>query len=266
MKESERPFVFSSTDGIAGSKPGDFTIQHIPNLILDKNKDHNIALDKCNGHYSWYSINSTYNNNKISYSHDNGKINTLIIFPDGVYDHNDINNHIDSSIRANGHTIDSKTPGIKLTFSTSRFRVYVLLSTRYSVDLRGVDRNFNDIIGFTKINATTSQFGQALPNITNSVDNIKIKTSLINDSLDGGVSTDILYSFDTSDVSRAYPFKVEPRRRFYNKSNTNITSCVRIYMTDSINRPIDFNEVPDSLTVVIKSVDKEWIRQKNIIE
>ena len=241
MKELERPFVFSSTDGIAGLKPGDFTKKHIPNIILDKNKEHDIALDKFNGHYSWYNIKSTYNNNKISYAHDNGKTN----------------NHIKSSLKANGHTVDKKTPGIKLIFSTSRFRVYVLLSTGYSFDLRGTDRNFNDIIGFTKINITTSQFGQVLPNITNSVDNIKIKTSLIDDSLDGGVSTDVLYSFDTSDISRAYPFKVEPRRRLYDKLNTNIISQVRIYMTDSINRPIDFNEVPDGLTVVIKSVDKE---------
>ena len=257
MKELERPLVFRSTDGVAGSKPGDFTIKHIPNLIVDINKDHYIALDKFNGHYSWYNINSTYNNNKISYSHNNGKINTVITFPDGVYDYNDINNHIDSSIRANGNTVDGKTPGIKLTFSTSRFRAYVLPSTGYSVYLRGVDRNFNNIIGFIKINITTSQFGQALPNITNSVDNIKIKKSLINDSLDGGVSTDVLYSFDTSDISLEYPFKVEPRRRLYNKSNTNAISQLRIYMTDSINRPIDFNEVPVSLTVVIKSVDEE---------
>ena len=132
----------------------------------------------------------------------------------------------------------------------------MLLSTGYSVDLRGTDRNFNDIIGFTKINITASQFGQRLPNITNSVDNIKIKTSLTNDYLDGGVSTDVLYSFDTSDISRAFPFKIELRRRLYNKLNTNIISQVRIYMTDAINRPIDFNEVPVSLTVVIKSVDK----------
>ena len=213
MKELERPFVFSSTDGIAGSKPGDFTIKHIPNHILDKNKEHYIALDKFNGHYSWYNINSTYNNNKISYSHDAGKTNTVITFPDGIYDYDDLNNHIDSSTRANGHTVHGKTPGIKLTFSTSRFRAYVLLSTGYSVDLRGVDRNFNDIIGFTKINITTSQLGKALPNITNSVDNIKIKTSLTNDSLDGGVSTDVLYAFDTSDISRVYPFKVEQRGR-----------------------------------------------------
>ena len=257
MKELERPFVFSSTDGIVGSKPGDFTMKQIPNLVLDKNKEHCIALDKFNGHYSWYNINSTYNNNQISYSHENGKTNTVINFPEGVYDYNDIHNHIDSSIRANGHTVDSKTPGIKLIFSTSRFRAYVLLSTGYSVDLGGVDRNFNDIIGFTKINITTSQFGQALPNITNFVDNIKIKTSLIDDSLDGGVPTDVLYSFDTLDIIRAYPFKVEPRRRLYNKLNTNIISQVRIYMTDAINRPIDFNEVPVSLTVVIKLVDKE---------
>ena len=54
----------------------------------------------------------------------------------------------------------------------------MLLSTGYSVDLRGVDRNFNDLIGFTKINITTSQFGQVLPNIKNSVKNIKIKTFL----------------------------------------------------------------------------------------
>ena len=257
MKELERPFVFSSTDGIAGSKPGDFSINHIPNLILDKNKDHYIALDKFNGHYSWYNINSTYNHNKIRNSHDNGKANTIITFPDGVYDYNDINNHIDSVIRANGHTVHEKTSGIKLTFSTSRLRVYVLLSKGYSVDLRGGDRNFNDIIGFSKINVTTSQFGQVLPNITNSADNIKIKTSLINDSLDGGVSTDVLYSLDMSDISRAYPFKVEPRRRLYDRLNANIISQLRIYMTDSLNRPIDFNEVPVSLTVLIEAVDKE---------
>ena len=204
MKELERPIVFRSTDGIAGSKLGDFTIKHITDLILDKNKEHYIALDKFNGHYSWYNINSTYNNDKISYSHDAGKANTVITFPGGVYDYNDINNNIKSSLKANSHTVDKKTPGIELIFSTSRFRVYVLMSTGYSVDLRGTDRNFNDLIGFKKINITTSQFGQALPNITNYVDNVKFKTSLINDdSLDGGVSTDVLYSFDTSDISRA---------------------------------------------------------------
>ena len=133
----------------------------------------------------------------------------------------------------------------------------MLLSTGYSVDLRGVDRNFNDIIGFTKINITTSQIRQALPNITNSVENIKMKTSLTNGSLDGAVSTDVLYSFYTSDISHAFPFKIEPRRRLYNKSNTNIISQVKIDIADSINRPIDFNEVPVSLTVVIKSVDKK---------
>ena len=174
MKELERPFVFSSTDGIVGSKPSDFAIKHIPNLILDKNKDNYIALDKLNGHYSWYNINSTYNNNRFAYSHDNGKTNTVITFPDGVYDYNDIHNHIKSSLKANGHTVDKKTPGIKLIFSTSRFRVYVLLSTGYSVDLRCVDIIFSDVIGFTKINITTSYFGQALPNITNSVDKIKL--------------------------------------------------------------------------------------------
>ena len=41
MKEIERPLFFSSTDGIAGSKPGDFTIKFqilfwmkIKNIIL----------------------------------------------------------------------------------------------------------------------------------------------------------------------------------------------------------------------------------------
>ena len=223
---------------------------------MDKNKDHYIALDIFNVHSSLHDINSTYNNNKISHSHYNGITNTVITFPDRVYDYNDINNHVDSSIRANGQTVDGKSPGAKITFSTFRIRVYVLLSTGYSVDLRGVDRNFNDIIGFTKFDIT-SQFGQALPNITNSVDDVKIKTSLIDDSLDGGVSTNVLYSFDTSDISRACPFKVEPRRRLYNNLNKDILSQLRICMTDSINRPIDFNEVPVSLTVVIKSVDKE---------
>ena len=157
--EIERPLVFSSTDGITGSKPGDFTIKHIPNLILDKNKEHYVALDKFNGHYSWYNISTSYNNNKINYSHDSGVTNTEITFPDWVYDYVDLNNHIKSVMTANGHTVDSKTAGINLSFSNSRFRVYILLSTGYSVDFTGANRSFNDLIGFTKINVTTSQFG-----------------------------------------------------------------------------------------------------------
>ena len=46
----------------------------------------------------WYNINSTYNNNKISCSHDAGKTNTVITFSDGIYDYDDLDNHNDSSI------------------------------------------------------------------------------------------------------------------------------------------------------------------------
>ena len=77
---------------------------------MDKNKEHYIALDKFNGHYSWYNINSTNNNNKISYSHDAGKTNTVITFPDGIY------NYIKSSLMANGHTVDGKNSWYQINF------------------------------------------------------------------------------------------------------------------------------------------------------
>ena len=51
-------------------------------------------------------------------------------------------------------------------------------------------------------------------------------------------------------------------RRLYNELNTNIISQVRIYMIDSINRPIDFNEVPVSLKVVINQWTKNESSEK----
>ena len=48
------------------NKPGDFVVRFTPELFLDANRKHFIALDHISMTASWYNIRPEYNNNKLS--------------------------------------------------------------------------------------------------------------------------------------------------------------------------------------------------------
>ena len=62
--------------------------------------------------FSWHNINSTYCNNHIKYSNDNGSTWETILVVDGMYSYDDINDYIQAAVLQNG---DEKE-GISLTF------------------------------------------------------------------------------------------------------------------------------------------------------
>lgn len=77
-------------------------------------------------------------------------------------------------------------------------------------------------------------------------------TKVISDSVVSGVCSDILYRFSVDNLPLSFPFHIEPKRALYYKTNSNITKDMRMYLTDALNRPLDLNNIPVSLILILK--------------
>ncbi|CAH3144903.1 unnamed protein product [Porites lobata] len=174
----------------------------------------------------------------------------------GMYSYSDINDYIHQYMdQKSHHTKDSggkKTYSINLTFVLSTYRVLLSLNGNYQLDLRGT--KFGDLIGFEKKLITKTEYGTKLPNITNSIDVLNINTSAITDSIVNGINTNTIAVIPTDNLTRSYPFTFEPKRPLYcSLSSFNIAE-MRIYVTDSLGRPVNFNGIDWFMTLILHSM------------
>ena len=224
-------------------------------MKLNPEYKHYLALDRLSMTYSWYNIRSGYGNNKIKCSHD-GTTWQTITFTDGMYSYSDINDYIHQYMdQKSHHTTDpkgSKVYSINLTFILSTYRVLVSLSGSYQLDLRGTD--FGDLIGFEKKIVTKAEYGTRLPNITNSVDSLNINTKAIKDSVVNGVNTNTIAVIPTDNLTRSCPFTFERRRELHCPVSSNTISEMRVYITDSLGKPVDLNGIDWFMTLLLDSV------------
>ena len=200
-----RVLFFKSNDPqkqYSSNKPGDFTTKIIPALNLEDNSQYFIALDHISMAASWYNMRPEYENTKLRISKDKGANFSEIIFPAGVFDYEDLNEFIHQKI---GKLGDSDDYGINILFDFSTYKVFIKLDENYQIDFAG-SGNFNDLLGFDKKLLTGSAFGQRLPNITNSIDNIYLRCSLLSNSILAGKRSDVLFTFPTNTKVRALPF------------------------------------------------------------
>ena len=76
-----RALVFKSVDARKQNpqnKPGKFTVKFIPELFLENNKQHFLALDHLSMTASWHNIRPEYENNKLVISKDGENWETII--------------------------------------------------------------------------------------------------------------------------------------------------------------------------------------------
>ena len=241
--------IFNSVDAVKKSKSHDFTISFTPEINLPPNKEYFLALDQLNMSYSWYNISNEYDNKQIKYSHDSGTTWSAVTFPSGNFSYQDMNYFLQEVIKRNNHKVSDTEVGLSLVFVPSVFKVLITLSQGYELDLR--EGLFNELIGFNKEIVKTSTYSQKLPNITNSVDQIMLRCSLLSDSIVSGIHSDVLYQFSVDNLPLSYPFHVEPRRALYMKINSSNIKQIRIYITDIYDRPIDLNEIPVNMTFLL---------------
>ena len=109
-------------------------------------------------------------------------------------------------------------------------------------------------MGFENKVLKTSAYGKNSPNISNSVDNLYLKSSLLRDSIISGKRSNVLYTFSTSTKTRSLPFQIQPMNYPWNKINKKTISEVTFYFSDDEDRPVDLNDIDTSLTVVMKEI------------
>ena len=246
-----RVLFFKSNEAKKNSsnKPGDFMTKLIPELNIEENKQHFIALDHLSMTASWYNVRPEYKNNKLRISKDKGANCEEVNFPSGVYDYEDLNEFIHPKIRK---LDDGENYGINILFDLTTYKVFIQLDENYQIDFAGSE-NFHDLLGFEKKLLKGSAFGDFLPNISNSIDNIYLRCSLLSDSIVSGKRSDVLYTLSTNTKTRSLPFEIQPINYLWNKINTKYISEVRFYMTDGEDREVDLNGIDISLAIVMKN-------------
>ena len=127
------------------------------------------------------------------------------------------------------------------------------LTITYSWYNIGSDYNFGELIGSEKKLVTKTEYGTKLPNITNSIDVLNINTNAIKDSIVDGINTNTIAVIPTDNLTRSYPFTFEPRRTLYCPVSSNNISEMRIYVTDSLGRPVNFNGIDWFMTLILHS-------------
>ena len=109
-------------------------------------------------------------------------------------------------------------------------------------------------MGFNNL-VTTSSYGSLVPNITNTVDNIIIRCSLVNSSNFNGYQADsALYMFDTSKYRLGYSFSINERKLIYHKINTNNIKKFTIKIQNGLGRFVDLKDTQVLMVLFIRSV------------
>ena len=78
-----RPLTFKSVDAKKENpqnKPGNFRVKFTPELFLEENKTHFMALDHLSMTASWHNIRPEYENNKLKISKDGGTLGKQSLF------------------------------------------------------------------------------------------------------------------------------------------------------------------------------------------
>lgn len=207
----EREIVLSSYSfkDQGSNKPSEFVTKFTSHIHLDNNKEYVVGLNRIiNMSFTWYNVNAGYNNQLIKYSKDNGVTFTNILFPTGVWNYTDLNQHIQEATVIQEDVKEEYL--INLAFDATTFRVTITFKENYQQDL--THSNFHELVGFDKEIVKQTKAGPRVPNLSQDTDILNIHCDLVNDSLVHGKDFNVIYIFSTSVLRPSYSFTLEPKR------------------------------------------------------
>ena len=244
-------FISSKMSGSIGESH-DFIIRFNPILEFFNDVVY-VALDSVSTEYGWYNIRGEqYKNNIFTYTSNtttNPIIWNQIIFKDGIYTYDQLNELIRNQIVKDSKAYSSDNPGINFKMDYSIFRVFIELAPNFGIDFTKND--FRKLLGIESKILKNSEYGDLVPDITNSIDDIQIRTSILNNSNVNGSEGDVLYQFSTAGLRAGKHFKIEPRRLLWNEIKSHKISEIRIYLTDQLKRPLNLNNSTLSLNLIL---------------
>lgn len=230
-----------SKSEVAKGTSEDFYFNITPPLTLENEQKYEIALLNASVWYSWFNITTTNQN----FRYYNGRKWKLIQVPVGAYNIEDINQHIQKTIRR----VEGEDAGenIKIIPNYNTLHSEIELKGNYKVDFN-IPHSLRSVLGFDSkiINKTTT--GNTLVNIT-TVSSILIHCDLVSSSYINGHMGDAIYSFNPN-VPPGYLLNVQPNEAKYLPINrTNIIDRINIRITDQTGNNLDLNN--ESVTITL---------------
>ena len=221
----------NSRQNISDGSPQNFEVNY--NVPLEFLQSTEIALIGCNMWYSWHNISKEYNTNKLKYF--DGKEFKIIIFPEGNYDFDDIQDYINDHFKTND-------PPISIHANTVTLRTIVLLKPGFQIDLsKDSSGELYKIFGFEPqiINQPKAE-SKFKADITRGVDRILIHCSIVGGTFENTFESDVIYSFVPNKAPGSI-LDIQPFHPIYLPLKEITIRKIRMKITDQNDRPIDLN-------------------------
>ena len=223
--------VFLNLKSTGYSNTSDFEVNYTVPLEFSSGSE--VALIGCNLWYSWHNISPKYYTNKLKFF--DGSIWKTIIFPEGSYDFDDIQDYIKDYFK-------TEDPPIQIYANTVTLRTILLLHPGYKVDLtKNGSGELYKMFGFKpkEIYEPKSE-SKHKADITRGVDRVLIHCSIVGGSYENTYESDVIYSF-VPNASPGSILDIQPFHPIYLPLKDDVIRKIRMRITDQNDRPIDLN-------------------------
>jgi hypothetical protein len=245
------PIMFDSSK-LTNVNSSDFSINFSPNLFLGDGR-WEMALIKAFMWYSFYNIDTQYENTTASYSPDNGGTWKDIDILPGQYSIEQLNDRIHAIMKDNGdytNTVNGDVFDINILADYSTLKIQITISNNYRLDLTGSDLNL--LLGFDKIIVTSTQLGSDVANINNNVNSIKINCDILTSSYDNSSNSNCLYSFSPNSGPGSQIVVESSKLIFIPVIPARTISSIRVTITDQTNRVLDLHDEPVTIFAYLR--------------
>ena len=249
MKTSTTTLVLDSTQAGNGT-PSDFTI-YFPGIPGRKTFDK--AIEKAAMSYSYFNISAAIGNNILGYKTAAGNATVQVVLPDGNYNVTDMNSYFQAQMNANGdYNAANGTYYITISANVNALKTQVTISNGYVLDLSV--SNIWQLLGYN--GPTTISVSGLSPNLINisNVNALLIHCSIVEGSFYNGNASDILYMF-VPNTSPGNYMTVQPNVPIYMGIQPDLIYQIRMYVTDNLGNPLDFNNQPITYFLLLRERD-----------
>lgn len=207
-----------------------------------------MALVKAFMWYSFYNIDTEFNNTTASYSPDAGVTWKNFTILSGQYSIEQLNDRIQSIILANG----DNPANISILADFSTLKIQIVVAGGYQLDLSISDLNL--LLGFDKIIVTSTQLGSNVANINNGVNAIKISCDILTGSYDNSANSNVLY-VDSPNSGPGSQIQWSVGERLYIPViPQRYIQSIRTTFTDQSNRQLNLQNEPTTIWVHLRKM------------
>jgi len=247
--------TFSSSQGNQLPNAVDFSSKITPPIELDGTARYEMALVNMTVPNTWFNISAAIGNNIIRY-HNGTVWRANIVIPDGQYGVDSLNNLLQAQMKLNGDytPADPDIYDIVIYGDNNSLKVVVDItpSSGYQLDLSL--STINKLLGFNSgiISQTTTAPNAA--DLSNGITSFILHSDLITSTYINGSAGDVLYVFNFS-IGAGFFQTFEPNQLiFIPIRSQSLLEMMRFYVTDQLNRHVNFNGEDMTVTVYIRQI------------